>query len=41
MAPKVLACTKFVEETGKDAIITSLAKVFESLEGKAGTRITK
>lgn len=40
MGPKVNACIKFVEETGKEAIITSLNKAAEILEG-AGTHIFK
>lgn len=40
MGPKVMACMRFVRETGKEAIITSLLKVDEALEGKTGTRIT-
>lgn len=40
MGPKVNACVKFVEETGKEAIITSLDKASEILTG-AGTHIYK
>lgn len=40
MGPKVLAAIKFVEATGKEAIITALNKVEEALEGKTGTRVT-
>ncbi len=40
MGPKVMACMRFVKETGKEAIITSLSKVDEAMEGKTGTRIT-
>jgi carbamate kinase len=39
MGPKVLACTRFVRWSNKEAIITSLNKVDEALEGKTGTRI--
>lgn len=39
MYPKVLAACKFVEKTGKTAIITSLNKCVEAMDGKAGTRI--
>jgi len=39
MGPKVLACIKFLKSGGKKAIITSLEKALESLEGKAGTII--
>jgi len=33
------ACARFVEEGGRCAIVTSLEKAAEGLEGKAGTRI--
>ena len=39
MGPKVLAAIRFVEATGKPALITSLYKAKEGLEGKTGTRI--
>lgn len=39
MEPKVRACIRFLEWGGKRAIITSLDKVLEALEGKAGTLI--
>lgn len=39
MGPKVEACIRFLEWGGKMAIITSLNKAAEALEGKAGTRI--
>ncbi len=39
MGPKVKAAMRFVERTGNIAIITSLDKVVEALEGKTGTRI--
>jgi carbamate kinase len=39
MGPKVRACIKFLEWGGEKAIITSLDKVLEALEGKAGTLI--
>ncbi len=39
MGPKVKAAMRFVERTGNVAIITSLDKVIEALEGKTGTRI--
>ncbi len=39
MGPKVKAAMRFVERTGREAIITSLDKVIEALEGKTGTRI--
>ena len=41
MGPKVEAATKFAKTTGKTAIITSLDKVVDALEGKTGTIITK
>lgn len=42
MLPKVLAAKKFVESnSGKKAIITSLYKAVDALEGKAGTVIVK
>lgn len=39
MGPKVLAAIRFVERTGKIAIITSLDKAVDALDGKTGTRI--
>ncbi len=39
MGPKVKAAMRFVGRTGREAIITSLDKVIEALEGKTGTRI--
>ncbi len=39
MGPKVKAAMRFVERTGNIAIITSLDRVIEALEGKTGTRI--
>ncbi len=41
MGPKVLAAIRFVERTGKTAIITSLDKAIDALDGKTGTRIIK
>jgi carbamate kinase len=41
MGPKVEACVKFVERGGERAIITSLERAVEALEGCAGTQITK
>jgi carbamate kinase len=41
MGPKVLAAIRFVERTGKTAIITSLDKAVDALDGKTGTRIIK
>jgi len=37
--PKVKAAMRFVERTGRLAIITSLDKVVDALDGKTGTRI--
>jgi carbamate kinase len=39
MGPKVLSALEFVENTGNTAIITSIEKLSETLEGKAGTVI--
>jgi len=39
MGPKVLACMRFVEWGGLFAIITSLDRAVDALNGKAGTRI--
>ena len=39
MGPKVRACKRFVEITNKPAIISSLDKLVDAVEGKAGTRI--
>ncbi len=41
MKPKVEACLEFLEKGGDLAIITSLEKALEGLEGKTGTRIGK
>ena len=41
MGPKVEACTKFVEDGGEKAIITSLAKAVDALKGEAGTTISQ
>lgn len=41
MGPKVEACVKFLERGGERAIITSLERALEALEGCAGTQITK
>ena len=41
MLPKVQACMKFVRQNPqKKAIITSLDKALDALEGKTGTQIT-
>jgi carbamate kinase len=39
MGPKMEACARFVEEGGRCAIVTSLEKAIDALEGNAGTRI--
>jgi carbamate kinase len=39
MAPKVLACIRFIEYGGDEAIITSLDKAWLALENKEGTHI--
>jgi len=41
MGPKVKACIRFLEHGGKEAIITSLDKAVEAVEGKTGTIITR
>lgn len=41
MLPKVEACVKFVETTGKDALVTSLLKAPLAILGKTGTIIKK
>ena len=41
MGPKVQATMQFVEKGGKRAIITSLSKALDAIEGKTGTIITK
>ena len=41
MGPKVEACIRFVEHGGDRAIITSLERAAEALEGEAGTLITR
>jgi carbamate kinase len=40
MGPKVEACLEFLERGGERAIISSLEKAAEALEGKTGTHIT-
>ncbi|KAH0787649.1 Carbamate kinase [Histomonas meleagridis] len=39
MLPKVQACIRFVERTGKPAIITSLDHALQALRGECGTKI--
>ncbi len=41
MEPKVRAAVRFVEAGGEKAVITSLDKAFDALEGRAGTTIVK
>ncbi len=41
MGPKVEACMRFVKWSGKEALITSLDKALDALQGKTGTRIKK
>jgi carbamate kinase len=41
MEPKVRAAIRFIEAGGEKAIITSLDKATDALDGKAGTTITK
>ncbi len=41
MGPKVEASITFVESTGREALITDMAKLKEALEGRTGTRIIK
>jgi carbamate kinase len=39
MGPKIEAAIRFVKWSGKEAIITSLDKALEAVEGKSGTHI--
>ena len=41
MGPKVKACMRFLKWGGKKAIITSLDKALDALEGKTGTHIVR
>lgn len=41
MGPKVEAACRFVERTGKTAVIGALAEIEQILAGKAGTRVVK
>jgi carbamate kinase len=41
MKPKIMACIRFLEYGGEKAIITSLDKATEALEGKTGTLILR
>jgi len=40
MGPKIEAVCRFVENGGKEAIITSIERLKDALDGKTGTRIT-
>jgi carbamate kinase len=40
MGPKVEATVHFLQEGGKQAIITSIDKIEDALAGKTGTHIT-
>jgi carbamate kinase len=39
MGPKVAAAARFVEAGGREAVITSLERAADAVEGRAGTRI--
>jgi carbamate kinase len=39
MGPKMEACARFVEDGGRCAVVTSLERAVEGLEGRAGTRV--
>lgn len=41
MGPKIVACIRFLESGGEKAIIASLNKAIEALEGKTGTLISR
>lgn len=41
IGPKMEAVTRFAEDTGKAGIITSIDKISDALEGKAGTRVVR
>lgn len=41
MGPKIEAAISFLEDGGKEVIITSIEKGFEAVRGRAGTRIVK
>ncbi|PID27621.1 MAG: carbamate kinase [Candidatus Cloacimonadota bacterium] len=40
MGPKILAACKFIENGGKEVLITSIEKIADAFEGKTGTVIT-
>jgi len=39
MGPKIEAAVQFIEEGGKKAVITSVERMSEALEGRTGTEI--
>ena len=39
MGPKIESAIDFVRKTGKECLITDMAKLKQALEGKTGTRI--
>jgi len=39
MGPKIQAAIQFLENGGKEVLITSIEKIVEAFEGKTGTRI--
>jgi carbamate kinase len=41
MLPKVQACVQFIEQGGREALITSPEVLPAALAGKTGTRVTK
>ena len=41
MEPKILAAIEFIEETGKEVIITLPEKIVEAIDGRTGTSIIK
>ena len=41
MGPKVQAAINFLEKGGERAIITSIDKIQDALDGKAGTKFYK
>ena len=41
MGPKVEAAMQFITNSGKRAVITSIEKITEAVEGEAGTEIIK
>jgi carbamate kinase len=39
MGPKILAAVDFIENGGKEVLITSIEKIVDAFAGKTGTRI--